>query len=269
MIRLPAVAGRFYPDDPARLRAAVDSFLANGGDGKKIRARACLVPHAGYTYSGRVAGEVYRRIEIPPRVVLIGPRHFPRGAPLAIVSDGAWQTPLGMAPIDHLLAEKIVRAFPQLREDAVAHSSEHSLEVQLPFLQRLAPSFAFVPIVIGPAHWELLEALGHALAGVIAAEREAVLLIASSDMNHYESDAVTRVKDRKAIDQILALDPRKLFDTVRDEKISMCGYAAAVAVLIAVRELGAAQAELVRYANSGEVSGDLREVVGYAGMVIT
>jgi AmmeMemoRadiSam system protein B len=268
MIRLPAVAGRFYPDDPGRLRAAVDSFLASGGEEKKIRARACLVPHAGYVYSGHVAGEVYRRMEIPAHVILIGPRHFPRGAAFAILSDGAWQTPLGMAPIDHPLAEKIVRAFPLLREDAVAHSSEHSLEVQLPFLQRLTPSFEFVPIVIGPAQWEPLEALGRALAGVIAAEREPVLLIASSDMNHYESDAITRVKDRKAIDQILALDARKLFDTVREEKISMCGYAAAVSVLIAARESGATQAELVRYANSGEVNGDLREVVGYAGIII-
>jgi AmmeMemoRadiSam system protein B len=268
MIRLPAVAGRFYPDDPARLRVAVDSLLVSGGEKKKIRARACLVPHAGYVYSGSVAAEVYRRIEIPGRVILIGPRHFPRGAPLAILSDGEWQTPLGMAPIDHLLAENIVRAFPLLREDAVAHSSEHSLEVQLPFLQRLAPSFAFVPIVIGPARWEQLEALGHALATVIAAESEPVLLIASSDMNHYESDAVTRVKDHKAIDPILALEPRKLFDTVREERISMCGYAAAVATVIAARELGATQAELVRYATSGEVNGDLQGVVGYAGIVI-
>jgi AmmeMemoRadiSam system protein B len=268
MIRLPAVAGRFYPDDPATLRAAVDSFLAVGGEGKKIRARACLVPHAGYVYSGSVAGAVYRRMEIPSRVILLGPRHYPRGAPLAVLSDGAWQTPLGMAPIDHPLAEKIARAFPLLREDAVAHSTEHSLEVQLPFLQRLAPSFAFVPIVIGPAQWEELEGLGHALAGVIAAEREPVLLIASSDMNHYESDAVTRAKDYKAIDQILALEPRKLFDTVRDENISMCGYAATVAALIAACDSGATRAELVRYATSGEVNGDLQEVVGYAGIVI-
>jgi len=268
MIRLPAVAGRFYPDDPGPLRDAVDSFLASNGDEKKIRARACLVPHAGYVYSGSVAGEVYRRIEIPARVILLGPRHFPRGAPLAILSDGAWQTPLGMAPIDQPLAEKIVSAFPLLREDTVAHSAEHSLEVQLPFLQRLAPSLTFVPIVIGHAHWEQLEALGHALASVIAAEREPILLIASSDMNHYESDAVTRIKDRKAIDQILALEPRKLFDTVRDEKISMCGYAAAVAMLIASRELAATESELVRYATSGEVNGDMREVVGYAGMII-
>ncbi len=267
MIRPPAVAGRFYPDDPERLRAAVDSFLV-GSEEQKIRARACMVPHAGYVYSGTVAGEVYRRLEIPARVILLGPRHFPRGASLAILSDGAWQTPLGMAPIDHLLAEKISRAFPLLREDAVAHGTEHSLEVQLPFLQRLAPSFAFVPIVIGPAQWEQLEALGRALAAVVAAEREPILLVASSDMNHYESDPVTRVKDRKAIDQILALEPRKLFDTVRDEKISMCGYAAAVATLIAARELGATRAELVRYATSGEVNGDLNEVVGYAGIVI-
>jgi AmmeMemoRadiSam system protein B len=268
MIRLPAVAGRFYSDDPGRLRSDVDAFLAADGEEKKIPARACLVPHAGYIYSGAVAGEVYRRIEIPGRVILIGPRHFPRGAPLAILSEGAWQTPLGMAPIDSLLAEKLVRAFPLLREDAVAHSSEHSLEVQLHFLQRLTPSFSFVPIVIGSAQWDLLDGLGHALAGVIAAESQPILLIASSDMNHYESDAVTRVKDRKAIDQILALEPRKLFDTVRDEKISMCGSAATVAVLVAARELGATHGESIRYATSGEVNGDLQEVVGYAGMIV-
>lgn len=267
MIRLPAVAGRFYPDDPDRLRAAVDFYLA-GGEDKQIRARACLVPHAGYIYSGGVAGEVYGRMEIPARVILVGPRHYPRGAPLAILSDGAWQTPLGLAPIDRPLAEKITRAFPLLREDALAHSAEHSLEVQLPFLQRLAPSFSFVPIVIGPAQWEPLEALGHALASVVAAEREPVLLIASSDMNHYESDAVTRVKDRKAINQLLALEPRKLFDTVRNENISMCGYGAAVAAVIAARDLGATGADLVRYATSGEVNGDMQEVVGYAGIVI-
>jgi AmmeMemoRadiSam system protein B len=269
MIRLPAVAGRFYPDDPERLRSAVDSFLTGTDTKKKISARACIVPHAGYIYSGSVAGDVYRRIEIPARVILLGPRHFPRGAPLAILSDGAWQTPLGMAPIDHPLAEKIMRAVPQLREDSVAHSAEHSLEVQLPFLQRAAASFAFVPIVIGPMHWPTLEEFGRALANVIAAEHGPILLIASSDMNHYESDAVTRVKDRKAIDQMIALDPRKLFDTVRAENISMCGYAAAVTAMIAARELGATRSELIRYATSGDVNGDFEQVVGYAGLVIS
>lgn len=268
MIRSPAVAGRFYPDVPDRLRAAVDSFLQEDTPLKKVHARACMVPHAGYVYSGSVAGDVFKRIEIPPHVILIGPRHFPRGAPLAILSKGSWQTPLGNVPIDSSLAEKIMRAFPALQEDALAHASEHSLEVQLPFLQCAAASFAFVPIVIGPARWETLNALGEALASVISAEREPVMLIASSDMNHYESDSVTRMKDRQAIDPILTLDARKLFDTVRDQKISMCGVAATTGVIAAARRLGATQGELIRYATSGEVNGDLQEVVGYAGILV-
>jgi MEMO1 family protein len=269
MIRSPAVAGRFYPNEPARLNEELDTFLAARAPTERIRAQACLVPHAGYKYSGHVAGAVYSRMEIPSRVILLGPRHFPRGAPFAILSDGAWQTPLGLAPIDRPLAEKIMRACPLLREDAVAHSGEHSLEVQLPFLRRLAPSFAFVPIVIGSVQYAELETLGHAIAEVIGSEQEPILVVASSDMNHYESDAVTRMKDRKAIDRILALDPRALFDTVRDEDISMCGYGAAVAMLTAVRQMGATHAELVRYATSGEINGDLQEVVGYAGIIIS
>ena len=269
MIRSPAVAGRFYPNEPARLNEELDTFLAVRAPAERIRAQACLVPHAGYKYSGHVAGAVYSRMEIPSRVILLGPRHFPRGASLAILSDGAWQTPLGLVPIDRPLAEKIMRTCPLLLEDAVAHSGEHSLEVQLPFLQRLVPPFTFVPIVIGSVQYAELGALGHAIAEVVVSEQEPILVVASSDMNHYESDAVTRVKDRKAIDRILALDPRALFDTVRDEDISMCGYGAAVAMLTAVRQMGATRAELVRYATSGESSGDLQEVVGYAGIIIS
>jgi AmmeMemoRadiSam system protein B len=269
MIRPPAVAGRFYPDKPAELNAELDTFLAARAPTERIRAQACVVPHAGYKYSGHVAGAVYSRLEIPSRVILLGPRHFPRGASFAILSDGAWQTPLGLAPIDHLLAEKIMRACPLLREDAIAHSGEHSLEVQVPFLQRLAPSFAFVPIVIGSVQYAELETLGRAIADIIASEDEPILVVASSDMNHYESDTVTRAKDRKAIDCILALEPRALFDTVRDADISMCGYGAAVAMLTAVRQVDARHAELVRYATSGEINGDLQEVVGYAGIIIS
>jgi MEMO1 family protein len=275
MIRPPAVAGRFYSDEPARLREQVDLFLGNQNPKgqvrrkEKIRAQACLVPHAGYMYSGPVAGAVYESIEIPARVILIGPRHYPRGAPLAILSDGQWRTPLGLAAIDRPLAAKIALACTSLREDEEAHRAEHSIEVQLPFLQRLAPSFAFVPIVIGTAQYTQLDALGRAIAGVIAGEKSPVLLIASSDMNHYESDAITRVKDRKAIECILALDPLALFDTVKKEEISMCGYNAAVVVLTAALQLGSTRAELVRYATSGEVNGELQEVVGYAGMVMS
>src|ERR1700676_4190493 len=231
MIRPPAVAGRFYPSDPARLSQDLDSLLATAVPPSKIRAQACVVPHAGYKYSGRVAGAVYSRMEIPSRVILVGPRHFPRGAPVAIISGGAWLTPLGLAQIDARLAGKVARSCPLLREDAIAHDAEHSIEVQLPFLQHLAESFAFVPIVIGTVQFGGLESLGNALADVIRSEPEPILLVASSDMNHYESDEITRVKDRKAIESILALEPRKLFDTVRNENISMCGYGATVVML--------------------------------------
>jgi len=268
MIRPPAVAGRFYPGEPARLSAQLDSFLADQTHAERICARACLVPHAGYIYSGAVAAAVYLRVEIPARVILTGPRHFPRGAPLAILSEGAWQTPLGLAQINQGLARKIAHACPLLREDQVAHSAEHSLEVQVPFLQRLAPAFTFVPIVLGAVPYDELETLGRALAKVIREDPEPILLIASSDMNHYEPDAVTRVKDRKAIEPLLSLEPRELYDTVRREDISMCGYGAAVAMLTAVRQLGATQGTLVRYATSGEASGDFDQVVGYAGIIV-
>jgi AmmeMemoRadiSam system protein B len=158
--------------------------------------------------------------------------------------------------------------FPRIREDMVAHEKEHSLEVQIPFLQRLRGDFQFVPIVLGTDRYGVLEELGHAVARVAAAQSEPVLVVASSDMNHYESDAITRVKDERAIARVLALDPRGLYDTVRAEEITMCGIAAAVVMLVAVRDLGATNAELVRYATSGDINGDRDRVVGYAGIVI-
>ena len=266
MIREPAVAGRFYPADPALLIRQVDELVAPTA--KKIPARACVVPHAGYIYSGHVAGAVYGALELPSRFILLGPRHYPRGERLAILSEDAWRTPLGDTQIDGRLARELKRACPLLREDAVAHQTEHSLEVQLPFLQRLVGDFLFVPIVMGTDRFDALESLGHALAQVVGAEKDAVLIVASSDMNHYESDAVTRTKDRKAIDAILRLDPRGLYDTVRRENISMCGYAPAVAMLVAANDLGAKGAELVRYATSGDINGDRESVVGYAGIIV-
>ena len=267
MIRPPAVAGRFYPADRALLEQQVDSFL----DPVKAPPRpaiACLVPHAGYVYSGHVAGAVYAWLELPARFILLGPRHYPRGAQMAILSEGAWRTPLGDTQIDAALADELRSACPLLREDFVAHQSEHALEVQLPFLQRRAGDFRFVPIALGNVRYAELETLGRAVARVVAAAPEPVLIVASSDMNHYESDAITRVKDRKALDRIFALDAQGLFDVVQREKISMCGVGPAVSVIIAARELGATQAELIRYATSGDVNGEREEVVGYAGVVI-
>jgi len=266
MIRPHAVAGRFYSSDPQELARQIEEYTSSLAP--RSRAIACLVPHAGYAYSGRVAGAVYSAIEIPARCMLLGPRHYPQGQPMAILSEGSFQTPFGEARIDSTLASELGRACPLLREDAVAHAREHSLEVQLPFLQQLVRDFRFVPVVLATNRYGAMEDLGRAVAQVVKQQSEPVLVIASSDMNHYESDAVTRVKDEKAIRRVLALEPRALYDTVRGEEISMCGYAATVAMLVAARELGAKEATMIRYATSGDVTGDLDEVVGYAGIIL-
>jgi AmmeMemoRadiSam system protein B len=226
------------------------------------------VPHAGYMFSGHVAGAVFSRIVLPQRILILGVRHSPRGESLAVLASGAWRTPLGDAPIDEALAAALQRECPILREDAVAHGTEHSLEVQLPFLQVLSPGFSFVPIALGAVRFEDLVAVGEALARVLAANPE-VLLLTTSDLNHYENDATTRVKDKKAIEQILALNPRGLYDVCSNEDISMCGLGPAVAMLTALRALAAKHADLVRYATSADVSGDTSSVVGYAGFIFS
>jgi AmmeMemoRadiSam system protein B len=270
-VRLPAVAGKFYPADSSELRAEVEAFTRTVESAKKakIRALGCVAPHAGYIYSGPVAGEVYRRVELPTRYIILCPNHTGRGEPLAIMSKGVWRTPLGDAPIDEQLAGALTTRFPLLSEDEAAHRFEHALEVQLPFLQVLHPQFSFVPIAVGTSHYDALSALGVAIASALRQAMEQILVIASSDMNHYESDSVTREKDRRAIDQILALDPRGLYDVVRQGNISMCGYGPTVAMLTAALRLGAKKAKLLRYATSGDVSGDRDMVVGYAGIAVS
>jgi MEMO1 family protein len=268
VLRLPAVAGRFYPANPEELTALVRKYAMPQPDTTPQRVKACLVPHAGYLFSGHVAGAVFARIVRPQRIVILGVRHFPRGECLAINSSGAWRTPLGDAPIDEPLAATLKKECPILREDRVAHGAEHSVEVQLPFLQVLSPGFSFVPIALGSARFDDLVTVGEALAHVLAANPE-VLLLTTSDLNHYENDATTRLKDKKAIDQILALNPRGLYDVCRNEDISMCGLGPAVAMLTALRALAANRAELVRYATSADVSGDTSSVVGYAGFVFS
>ncbi len=265
-VREPAVAGYFYPRSPEALSREVSAYTAQAGE--KISALACVVPHAGYMYSGHVAGAVYGRLQLPRRFVILCPNHTGHGRPLAIMTEGAWQTPLGLAQIDHALAASLRRSCPLLEEDDMAHRGEHAIEVQLPFLQSALSEFAFVPIAVGTARYEPLHALGEAIANVLRDESQKVMLIASSDMNHYEPDDITRVKDRKAIDQILALDPRGLYDVVMEESISMCGFGPTVAALTAARLLGAKSAEVIKYATSADISGDRSAVVGYAGVVI-
>ena len=268
MIRQPAVAGRFYPANPDELLKELQSYVQPAE--QRTQVIGVVAPHAGYMYSGHVAGAVYSRIQVPSRNVVLCPNHTGFGTPLSIMRSGAWQTPLGDMQIDQELCENLMAADPYLVDDVEAHRYEHALEVQLPFMQHVAgPSATFAPITVGTAHWQRLEELGSAIGEVLRKIDQTALIIASSDMNHYESDAVTRVKDRKAIDQVLAMDPRGLYDVVRRENISMCGYGPTVAMLVAAKMLGASKAELVKYATSGDVSMDFDHVVGYAGMVVS
>jgi len=269
ILRHPAVAGRFYPADPATLRKEVHTYLSQTPEQKPVRALGCIVPHAGYMYSGHVAGAVFAGLEIPHLCLVMCPNHTGVGRALAIVSQGAWETPLGNVAIDNPFAAALKQRCPLLHEDSSAHRNEHAAEVELPFLQVRQPQLKFVPIALGTGQFAALEQLGEAIADVIAAQNNPVLIVASSDMNHYESDAITRVKDRSAIEAILALNARALYDVVKQQNISMCGFGPAVAMLTAARNLGATSAELVKYATSGDVSGDRDQVVGYAGVAIS
>jgi len=269
-VRHPAVAGRFYPREPKILREEVASYLApsEATQQEPVRAFGCIAPHAGYRYSGHVAGAVFARLIIPQRCILLCPNHTGMGRALAIMSEGEWETPLGNVAIDSSLAEQLKGRFPALHEDHAAHRAEHAAEVELPFLLSRQPKLTFVPIALGTGQFESLHQLGEAIADVIAPQKDDVLIVASSDMNHYESDAVTRVKDHRAIERILSLDPRGLYDVVTQQDISMCGFGPAVAMLTAAGKLGAQSAELVKYATSGDVSGDRDMVVGYAGVIV-
>ncbi len=266
MIRSPAVAGQFYPGAPGALDREVRRLTRDIP--VKIPARGIIVPHAGYVYSGLVAGEVYSSVEIPDRQIIFCPNHTGAGAEAAIMTLGAWRMPWGAVTIDEDLAGRLLGASALLSEDASAHRMEHSLEVQLPFLKRFRESFRFVPIALGRLSLSDCRDLGESVAAVLRDDPSPPLLIASSDMTHYEADAVAREKDRKAIARILSLDPEGLYRTVRSESITMCGVIPATVMLFAALSLGAREARLINYATSGEVSGDYGQVVGYAGMAI-
>jgi AmmeMemoRadiSam system protein B len=265
--REPTVAGQFYPSDPDELRGIIRSFARKSEP--MLEAKAIVVPHAGYVYSGSVAGEVFSAVRLPHRIILIGPNHSGRGAALALAPVGAWHMPLGTAWIDVEMNRSLLAECPGLTEDPSAHRSEHSLEVQIPFLQVLQPDFTFSAICIGTIEYSVLEALGHAMARTIRAMQELVLLVVSSDMTHYETAEDADRQDHFAIDRIRAVDANGLYQIVMEKDITMCGFAPAVAALVACRDVGASSGRLIRYTNSGEASGDYTSVVAYAGMAVT
>lgn len=266
MIRQPAVAGKFYTDDPDQLREEITAMIAPG---EATAVLGLIAPHAGYVYSGKVAGEVYGLVQVPEAVIVLGPNHTGFGAPAALAPAGEWLTPLGPVPINAKLSQLILENAPQVQEDPSAHRFEHSLEVQVPFLQRRNPQVSIAALCLSLSDYGLIRELGEGIARAIEQYGERVLIVASSDMNHYESARVAKEKDDLALSRIAALDPEGLFKVCREHSITMCGVVPAAVMLVAAQKLGATASRLIRYTTSGEVNGDLNRVVAYAGLTVS
>lgn len=267
MLRKPAVAGYFYQGSPEKLAEQVNRYIENNV--KKTKAIGILSPHAGLIYSGAVAGAVYSRLSLPETFILIGPNHTGMGTPVSVFSNGAWEMPNGVIGVDEELAKAVIDNSDYASEDYNAHLGEHSIEVQLPFIQHFIHNFKIVPITMMTTTLEACIDLANAISKAIKETKKYVLIIASSDMTHYESAASAKEKDNMAIDKVLSIDPTGLHSIVKEHDISMCGFAPAVTMLFASLNLGAKKATLVKYMNSGDVSGDHEQVVGYAGIIVS
>jgi MEMO1 family protein len=272
MIRPPAVAGQFYPASAGKVEAELDRVIKPTAEPRQ--AIGIVVPHAGWMYSGATAGKVYSAVKIPDHVIMVGPNHHGIGSTYALFDAGAWQTPVGDVPIDEPLAAELLDNCDLLSEDLRAHSSEHSLEVQVPMLLRVNPHVRVVPLLIGGGWPEsggcsLLREIGEAIATTVREYSKPVLLLASSDLNHYEDQETSHIKDKLVLGAIEKLDEEALMDRVRDVDISMCGVAPTYIVIHAAKKLGAKHVEVLDYRTSGDVSGDFSAVVGYCGAVIS
>ena len=267
MIRHPVVAGQFYPAPASQLKEMIGTMVDEKA--KKEEVIGLVSPHAGYIYSGPVAGATISRIKFKDTFIIMGPNHTGKGKPLSIMTEGVWQTPLGEVEIDSELAKQILAASSHLEEDQVAHQYEHSIEVQLPFLQYFKPDIRLVPIILSYYSAAAYKEIGKEIAQAIKDLNRKAVIIASSDMTHYEPQQIAQRKDTQAIEAILDLNEDELLKRVEELQISMCGYAPAVSLISATKELGATRAELVRYQTSGDTTGDYSAVVGYAGIIIT
>jgi hypothetical protein len=259
----------FYPGDRSGLKDQLDSFVKPVPEPRTVLA--AISPHAGYMYSGGVAGKVFSQIHVPEAVVILGPNHRGVGAHVALAASGVWDTPLGPVQINEGLADLILNASParpKIEDDHEAHAIEHSIEVQVPFLQALKSDVTIVPLSLSHVDYRACEELGKALTRAVRDFGKEVLLVASTDMTHYESQEAAKSKDQLAIERILDLDSEGLYSTVAQHRISMCGVIPTTVVLAACVGLGAKKAELVQYTTSGDVTGDYGQVVGYAGFIV-
>ena len=265
-IREPVVAGTFYPGAADQLRSMLEQLVDLRAPKESVVG--ALMPHAGYQYSGAVAGATISRVRFTDTFIIIGPSHTGLGEPFSIMTDGVWRTPLGDVTIDEELGKKILASSRFLKEDHVAHLQEHAVEVQLPFLQFIKQDVRIVPIILAPADVTVYQEIGRAIAGAIREIGREVVIIVSGDMTHYEPQKVAGEKDQQGIEAILRLDEVELLKRVREKGISMCAYAPAASMITAAKELGAGEAELVRYQTSGDTTGDFSAVVGYAGIIV-
>ena len=276
-VRRPCVAGMFYAGTEEALRAQIEGcFTHRLGPGelpevmdRKLQNTVGLVcPHAGYMYSGPIAAHAYHHLAAdgrPDTIIIMGPNHSGWGSALAIMSGGVWRTPLGDVEIDARIAERIVRESRIIDIDDSAHAHEHSIEVQLPFLQYLYGStFKFVPICFLMQDLRSSREVGEALARALSGEN--ALIIASTDMTHYEPQRMAERKDRMAIGAVLKLDEGEFYNIVERNRISVCGYGPVVAAVTAVKALGAEKAQLLCYKTSGDITGDYSQVVGYTSI---
>jgi hypothetical protein len=267
MIRRPAVAGTFYPGNAAELRRMLDQFMTSSA--ASVPAIGVVSPHAGYIYSGRVAGAVLSRVNVTDTVIVLAPAHRQATAPFGLWTEGEWITPMGSVPTDESLSKQLLNEVADLGEDYIAHVAEHSGEVQIPFLQYRNPQVKIVSIVVATRDLSLLKRFGADMAKVLQGLTPRPLIVASSDMTHYEPEQAARRKDNLAIQEMLGLDPDALWTKVVSTPISMCGMAPVVSMLTCANQLGAGKAELVLYETSARASGDFSQVVGYAGIVVT
>jgi len=267
MLRKPAVAGYFYPSTKDGLLSDLRYLVVPSS--RKVSAKAIIVPHAGYMYSGGVAGKVYGMIKPPDIAVILGPNHTGLGARASIFDGDAYLTPLGEAKVEKDGVSFLIEQAPFLTPEKLAHLHEHSLEVQVPFLQYINPNLKIIPIVLLDLSLEEIYTLGSALAEYVLKHPEkSILLVASTDFSHYVPHEVAKKKDFLAIEQIKRLSPEGLLQVVFRERISMCGYLPVSCLLAACQKLPVSTVELVDYKTSGDIIGDYSSVVGYAGIVI-
>ena len=267
--RPPAVAGTFYPADQAELGQQLDQFVAEMPIDARGSWPAAMIPHAGWRFSGRLAWDVLRRIDLPSTIIVIGPKHTGLGMNWAVAPHDRWDFPGGSVEAEPTLAEALAREIPELELDAAAHQREHAIEVAIPLLARLAPTSHVVGIAIGNGDWTRCQEAASRLANVCRQLAQPPLLLISSDMNHFATDRENRRLDALALDAMAACDPTQLWEVVRGERISMCGILPALLVMETTRLLGGlTEVERVGYATSSDVTGDTSRVVGYAGVLI-